>query len=122
MTIDYNDHEHVKARLRKRRRRLSAVRRNRMLKKSRIAIITGIICTAMMLAGCYAAYDGDVIDIETPETEYKIVTVRSGDTLWGIASTYADPSKDVRNSVKEIRTLNGLDADIYPGQIIKVPV
>ena len=49
--------------------------------------------------------------------------VHSGDTLWGIASEYSDPAKDIRKNIKDICEINDINSgNIYPGQIIKVPV
>ena len=129
MTIDYMNREDVNARKRKRRRRILAARRNAASMKIRRAVIIGIFCMAMMMAGCYAVYGDNAAakgSINTAqsecETDYKSVVVRSGDTLWGIASVYSDPSKDIRVQIKEICTLNDVKpGNIYPGQIIKVP-
>ena len=57
------------------------------------------------------------------EALYKKVTVHNGDTIWGIASEYNEPSKDIRISVKEICKLNDVEpGKIYPGQVLLVPV
>ncbi|WP_021171106.1 Cell division suppressor protein YneA [Sporomusa ovata DSM 2662] len=57
-------------------------------------------------------------------TTYDTVYVKSGDTVWQIASKYATPKDDVREIVFEIRRINKLDnnASVYPGQALKVPV
>lgn len=50
-------------------------------------------------------------------------TVSSGDSLWGLASTIAQPGQDIRDVVHAIQQLNGLDsADIFVGQQLSVPV
>ena len=57
------------------------------------------------------------------ETLYEYVIIKSGDTLWGIASEYADPSRDIRKSIKDICDINDVKpGNIYPGQVIKVPI
>ena len=57
------------------------------------------------------------------QTVYKSITVHSGDTIWGIASKYIDPSDDIRQKVQEICTFNDIKAgSIYPGQILVIPV
>jgi nucleoid-associated protein YgaU len=49
-------------------------------------------------------------------------TVRVGDTVWAIAHK-TDPMDSTVDVVREILTKNGLsDAQIYPGQILVVPV
>ncbi len=56
------------------------------------------------------------------ETELVQVVVNKGDTLWYIAKKYGNPSKDVREVVFQIKSINGLStSNIYPGQIIAVP-
>lgn len=58
------------------------------------------------------------------DMSYVTVSVHSGDTIWKIASIAADDGTDVREVVSEIINQNGLshNSDIYPGQILKVPV
>ena len=52
------------------------------------------------------------------------VTVHQGDTLWKIASASTADNKDVRSTVYAIVDANNLghNQDIYPGQVLKVPV
>lgn len=54
---------------------------------------------------------------------YKEVIVNKGDTLWNIALKNMPKGYDVRKMVYEIRKFNNMDsADIYPGEIIKIPI
>lgn len=55
----------------------------------------------------------------TPDTTVSY-TVQPGDTLWEIAETYC-PDYHTGNVVYKIERLNGIDADIYPGQVLEVP-
>ncbi len=58
--------------------------------------------------------------IEASFIEYR---VRSGDTLWAIASGHVAPGDDVRVLVEDIRTASGLDTSvIHPGQVLLIPV
>lgn len=58
---------------------------------------------------------------ETPG-QLTYVTVRSGDTLWGIAESITGTSGDIRDTVAEIVSLNDLTSSVVvPGQRIAVP-
>jgi len=80
-----------------------------------------------LLFGGYFGVHGDINigngAYAAEETIYKTVTIYSGDTLWGIASDYTEPSKDIRKLVKEICEINDVSpGDIIPGQTILVPI
>ncbi len=48
--------------------------------------------------------------------------VVAGDTLWDIASSYAEPGDDVRKAVFHIQQANDLDSSvIVPGQELLIP-
>ncbi len=56
-------------------------------------------------------------------TEYNLVKIESGDTLWDIASEYAPHNMDLRQVVYEICDLNEISADqLEAGQKIIIPV
>ncbi|MCH4179739.1 MAG: LysM peptidoglycan-binding domain-containing protein [Megasphaera sp.] len=52
------------------------------------------------------------------------VRVEKGETIWHIAAVAAEDGSDVRGVVQSILTANHLanNDDIYPGQILQVPV
>lgn len=55
---------------------------------------------------------------EAPVPNYRIHTVKSGDTLWAISEKYLGSG----TKYKEIMSLNGLTSDlIRPGQTLKIP-
>lgn len=55
---------------------------------------------------------------KTNEPSYTTYTIKSGDTLWGIAAKHLGSG----TRYPEIKSLNGLTSDtIYPGQKIKIP-
>lgn len=61
------------------------------------------------------AYSKDI-----PQFEY--IKVKKGDTLWAIASNYSG-NKEIREVIYEISQINNIhNAQIYPGDIIKIPV
>jgi LysM repeat protein len=56
-------------------------------------------------------------------TQYKSITVESGDTLSTIANRYNYTNEDIDNIVKEIKTFNKLKSNkIYAGEDLIVPV
>lgn len=59
----------------------------------------------------------------TQESQYITVVVRSGDTLWDIASEYTESNKDVRETIYNIKKTNNMDsAMLFPGQELLIPV
>ncbi len=55
-------------------------------------------------------------------TEFKTVTVKPGDTLWGIAGK-TGITGDIRETIYEIKEANGLhNSEIYAGTELIVPV
>ena len=54
-------------------------------------------------------------------TYYKSIEVQEGDTLWDIASAYADEDTSVKAYVKELKKINHLDSDsIQEGSYLTV--
>jgi len=59
----------------------------------------------------------------TYRQQYKIVTVRTGDTLWNIAKEHMPNNYDIRKAIYEIKQFNNMKtADIYPGDLVKIPI
>ena len=58
-----------------------------------------------------------------PVYKYYNVTVAAGDTLWDIASRNSEPGTDIQEAIFKICKANGLkNKDIYPGQVLRIPV
>lgn len=76
-------------------------------------IIAAVAAAALLLAGAGRA-----------EREYseETVTVRSGDTLWGIAGAYCPEDMDKRDYVHMLEVDNGCGADIRVGDVLTVRV
>ena len=54
------------------------------------------------------------------EPEYKIIFVRRGDTLWGIAERY-NKRGDIRRYIYDVMNLNNLEnCEIFEGMELKV--
>lgn len=76
-------------------------------------IIAAVAAAALLLAGAGRA-----------EREYseETVTVRSGDTLWGIADMYCPEGMDKREYIRAIEADNDCSANIRAGQVLTVRV
>lgn len=61
--------------------------------------------------------------IELDTQNVRTVTVKAGDTVWGIASAHSNSHIDVREMVHAMKAINKLDetANLEPGSQIKVP-
>lgn len=53
---------------------------------------------------------------------YEPYVIRSGDTLWDIAVEFTPEDRDCRDTIDEIKEVNGIGNDIYTGQVIVVPI
>jgi hypothetical protein len=90
------------------------------MKKFKRFMFLSILSMSMLVftfAATFNAYSKDI-------PQFDMVTVQDGDTLWSIASNYADKSNtDIRELVFEISSENSIyNASIYPGDVIKVPM
>lgn len=65
------------------------------------------------------------ISVAKSDEEAEIIdyTITPGETLWSIAGEYTPNSKDVRETIYEIKKLNNMtDSNIYAGQTIKIKI
>ena len=64
------------------------------------------------------------VDANSNTEQAITIAVVSGDTVWNIASRFNNNKEDIREFAYKIRKINNLNknADIYPGQTIKIPV
>lgn len=57
------------------------------------------------------------------EAETIDYTIAPGQTLWSIAKEYTPNTKDIRETIHEIKDLNNMqDSSIYAGQTIKIKI
>jgi len=126
MTIIYSGKQDVQTRVRRRRRKINIKQNAKRSVKTRRLMVIVSICLITMFGGYFGVNGDRVFDsraFAAEQTVYKTVTVYSGDTIWGIANEYTEPSKDIRKQVKAICELNDVTpGNIYPGQILLVPV
>ena len=71
-----------------------------------------------------ALYTGaNLVFAEEPVYHTQTITVKSGDTIWSIAGKWSGEREDVNDVIHRIYEANNLNSQqIYPGQILKVPV
>lgn len=68
-----------------------------------------------------ALFDTSIAKIDKREAETVEYTITSGETLWSISKKYTPVSKDIRQTISEIKELNNMNnSNIYVGQIIKL--
>ena len=55
--------------------------------------------------------------------KYKAIQVKTGDSLWSIASKVVSDKEDIRDVILAIKKTNHLNnnAEIFPGQILRIP-
>ncbi|SJZ98380.1 LysM peptidoglycan-binding domain-containing protein [Megasphaera cerevisiae] len=78
----------------------------------------------MLLVGAVAIAGTQLGWMYHTDQEYVSVHIEKGQTIWDIASKAADSNTDVRYVVSSIVEANHLEnnQDIYPGQVLQVPV
>ncbi|GEM_PF-2873172 len=60
---------------------------------------------------------------ETGPTEYAIIKVAEGDSVWSLARNFSDPGRDLRKSVDLICEVNSLEGYvIHPGDELLIPM
>lgn len=64
-----------------------------------------------------------IANTDKKEAEIIDYTITPGETLWSIAGEYTPNSKDVRETIYEIKKLNNMTtSNIYAGQTIKIKI
>lgn len=87
-----------------------------------ILIICFSITISLVSTKVYSAIEDNVIG-NLNETDYVMVTVKEGDTIWTIAKPYYNGKSDYRDLIYDIKTINKLEQYIiHPGQKIAIPL
>ena len=64
-----------------------------------------------------------IANTDKKEAEIIDYTIAPGQTLWSIAKEYTPNTKDIRETIHEIKDLNNMqDSSIYAGQTIKIKI
>ncbi|MGI6588283.1 MAG: cell division suppressor protein YneA [Peptococcia bacterium] len=95
------------------------MQRKLMRKKKRITFFIGLFLFSTF---ALPLINPTVLEAHTPK-EYIAVIVEDGDSLWKIAMRFADKQTDIRHYINLIQEHNEMKTvDIYPGEVIKVPL
>jgi LysM repeat protein len=79
------------------------------------------VVAALALAGLLMSRPSSMAGDRPEPAARQTIVVQPGQTLWSIAKDFA-PQRDVRETVYEIRRINGLDsAMVRSGQILVLP-
>ena len=82
---------------------------------SRVLVIISTIVVALVLL---LPSTGHADGVEATTSHH----VRAGESLWTIAEAVTEPGQDVRETIEQIRELNGLEGSvIIPGQSLQIP-
>lgn len=97
------------------------IRKRRVLRVKPLLFLVILVVSVCFLMG---AAIGNNAKPEPQGKEFVSVTVKQGDTIWGlIKEARPDYSGNMQKAVYEVRQVNGLSGNmIYPGQILEIPV
>lgn len=96
-------------------------KRYRVESKTRFTLF--IICVLLIMIGAVSLIIKPAYVSGATEERYETIKVKPGDTLWNIASIYADEHTDMRLFIYDISKINGINgSEITPGQILRIPL
>ena len=103
-------------------RRPAPVRQSPVRLTRRGRLLLTVVMTAMVVLGFLALGGASVATRDAGDPQpIRTIEVERGQTLWGIASSIAEPG-EVRDMVYTIERLNSLpDATLTEGQVLAVP-
>lgn len=89
----------------------AAKRRRRVMTRISTLVITLLL--SITLTGGIVVIAGNIKQPEKTYKYYTSVEIKSGDTLWDIASQYYQENnyEDVRDYIKELKKLNNMNSD-----------
>ena len=77
------------------------------------AILLAVLCSIFAVRGMRFVQAQDSSEAEHTDRYYKSIELKSGDTLWDIAETYAAAcGLSIPEYVQELKDINGLKGDL----------
>lgn len=104
------------------KRRAMIIRKKKLMKRRFMISMFCIVFLFMIFSG-FIGINANAKSNDAPEVYkyYTGITVKSGDSLWAYAETYA-PDGNYEKYIKEVMNINNLNSDkILPGYYIIVP-
>lgn len=93
----------------------------RLTRRGRLLFLVGFVAVVFAALTVFGGQSAATGEAGAP-VQTRIVEIGEGDTLWGIATTVADPG-EIREVIHQIQELNALSgAGLTEGQEIAVPV
>ncbi|NBW73607.1 MAG: LysM peptidoglycan-binding domain-containing protein [Microbacteriaceae bacterium] len=87
-----------------------------------ILVISTVATLSMMGSSNLSPAQANDVNVSSGSTNFAYITVRSGDTLWGIAQRYA-PNQDPRDFITKLVALNNLESSsLAAGMQLALPI
>lgn len=100
----------------------TAVRRRAKAQRRRQALVRTVMTVALLVAsGALVAHVAAGPVVSSRPGAPATITVRPGQTLWGIARRYEVPGSDPRAYVDAVEELNAVGAGLQAGQSLHLP-
>lgn len=105
-------------------REVSTMKSNKKYRiKSKSRFITFLVIVICVFVGTIGYFTGFSTANAIEDSDYKIIEVSCGDTIWDLAEQYKDDNVEIRDAVYAICELNDIKADeIKPGMKLTIPV
>lgn len=89
--------------------------------RNKVKYIIEFIIILVLFVILAVAFKNKYLSRPAEALRFESYIVHPGDTLWDIAEQYTNGA-DPRELIYEIQVYNGINADIRPGEEIKIPI